>query len=260
MMNSVKIYRLVLIISILMSCLIMTYAESWEKYLQDGDLFYSEFKNEPALEDYLKAYKIAPDYYEVLVRLARTYNDLGEQFYEYRDNDSAKIMILKAIEFSENLANRYPDSSDSYAYLAMSYGNKALFEGGKEKIKLAKKIKENAEKSLELNPDQYLSYVILGIYYRHIADLGWFEKVFANTFFGDVPEGTFEQSIEMLNKALTIKPNTIVATFQLALTYKAMDNKEKEKEFLNKVLTYKQKNFRDQFAIKKAKRILKQLE
>jgi Regulator of microtubule dynamics protein 1-3 len=235
-------------------------SETYKDYLKQGDQYYSEFNNHSALKSYLMAYKLSPDNYEVIFRLARTYNDLGEEFYEYRERDSSEVMIKKALEYSEMLGKDFPDSAASYAYLALSYGNRALFEGGKEKIKLAHKIEDNAKKSLQMNPDQYLSYIILGIYYRQIADLSWIERIFANTFFGNVPEGTFNESIEMLNKALQVKPNTIVATFQLSRTYKSMGDKDDEIILLKKLLTYPQKNFRDKFAIKKAERRLKELE
>ncbi len=234
--------------------------DNFEEYIEQGDEYYSSFDNHSALNSYLDAYKLAPDSYEVLYRLARSYNDLGEEYHEYRQRDSSEIMIMKAIEFSEKLKDNFPDSAASYAYLAMSFGNQALYEGGKEKIKLAHKIEDNAKKSLEINPDQYLSYVILGIYYRQIADLSWFERMFANTFFGDVPEGTFDQSVEMFKKALDVKPGTIVASYQLALTYKAMGETDKEKKLLKELLTYPQKNFRDKFAIRKAKKRLVKLE
>ena len=235
------------------------FANNFEDYIQKGDESFSSFDNQSALQNFLKAYEIDSKDYEVLYRLARSYNDLGEEYYEYRMKDSSEAMIKKAIEFSEKLMKDYPDSASSYAYLAMSYGNQALYEGGKTKIKLAHKIEENAKKSLQINPHQYLSYVILGIYYRQIADLSWFEKVFANTFFGNVPEGTFDQSVEMLKKALDIKPGTIVASFQLTLTYKAMGKTDKEKKLLQELITYPQKNFRDKFAIKKAMKRLKDL-
>lgn len=253
-----KIFLIVL--SLLLIPVHSACSETYKDYLKQGDQFYSEFNNHSALENYLVAYKLSPDSYEVLFRLARTYNDLGEEFYEYRKSDSSEVMIKYALMYSGMLVKNFPDSSASYAFLAMSYGNQALFEGGKEKIKLAHKIEDNAKKSLQMNPHQYLSYIILGIYYRQIADLNWFERMFANTFFGNVPEGTFEESLDMLNKALKVEPNTIIASFQLSLTYKAMGDNEKETDLLKKLLTYQQKNFRDLFAIKKAKKRLKELE
>ena len=233
---------------------------NFDEYIKQGDEYFSSFNNHSALKSYREAYKLEPGSYAVLYRLARSYNDLGEEYYEYRKKDSSEIMIKKAIEFSEKLKNNYPDSAASYAYLAMSYGNQALYEGGKGKIKLAHRIEDNAKKSLRMNPNQYLSYVILGIYYRQIADLNWFERMFANTFFGDVPEGTFNQSVEMFKKALDFKPGTIVASYQLALTYSLMGETEKEKKLLKELITYPQKNFRDKFAIRKAKKRLKKLE
>lgn len=230
------------------------------EFIQKGDNYFSQFDNKSALEKYREAYRLSPDNYNVLFRLARTYNDLGEEYYEYRMKDSSEAMIKKALVISEKMKLEFPDSAATYAYLAMSYGNQAMYEGGKERIKLARKIEENAKKSLGLDPDQYLPYVILGIYYRQIADLSWFERMFANTFFGDVPEGSFEQSIQMFKKALDIKPNTIVASFQLSLTYKAMGEKEKERDVLRKLIKYPKKNFRDKFAVRKAERRLKDLE
>ncbi len=134
-----------------------------------------------------------------------------------------------------------------------------MFRGDKEKIKLVNVVKENAEKSLRMDPENYVSYIILGIYNREIADLNFFERLFANTFFGDVPDGSFEESIAMFNKALKIMPETIVPTFGLAKTYRYMDDEEKEKELLRKVLNYKIRDFRDRFAIEKAKRRLEKL-
>lgn len=229
-------------------------------YLRKGDVYFGNFDNKSALNIYLQAYKLAPDNYDVLFRLARAYNDLGEEYNEYKEKDSSEIMITKAVVISEKMQREFPDSAASYAYLAMSYGNQALYEGGKTKIRLAHRIEDNAKKSLKLNPDQYLSYVILGIYYRQVADLSWFERMFANTFFGNVPDGSFEQSILMFDKALRIKPRTIVASFQLALTYKAMGEDEKEKSLLEALIDYPIQNFRDKFALRKAKIRLKEIE
>ena len=110
-----------------------------------------------------------------------------------------------------------------------------------------------------MDPDNYITYIILGIYNREIANLNFFERFFANTFFGDVPDGSFEISIKMFNNALKILPNTIVPTYQLAKTYRYMDKEEKEKELLRKVLNCEIRDFRDKFAIEKAKRRLEKL-
>ncbi len=234
-------------------------ANSFTHYISEGDKHYSKLDNFNALKNYEKAYELAPDNYEVLLKLTRTYNDAGEELKELRRRDEAKKYIDKAVKFAEIFKNKFPDSAAVYAYLALSYGNVAMYVGGKDKVTYARKIKDNAEKSIRMDPDNFLPYIILGIYNREISGLSWFERLFANTFFGNVPDGSLEQSEKHFLKALKIRPNMIVAMYQLAKTYRAMENERKEKEMLQKVLNLKVEDFRDKFAKEKSKRRLAEI-
>ena len=231
----------------------------YETYIKKGDEFHKIFDNVNAAINYEKAYELVPDNFEVILKLTGAYNDAGEEYAELRKRDEAKKYIDKAIAYAEILRKKFPDRAETYCYLALSYGNIAMFSGNKEKIKLANLIKENAEKSIRMDSTLFISYIVLGIYNREIADLGFFERLFANTFLGNVPDGSFEESIKMFNKALSILPDTIVPTYQLAKTYRYMGEEEKEKAFLRKVINYKIRNFRDKFTIEKAKRRLEKL-
>ncbi len=248
-----------MLLIIILSLLFQGSSADYETYVKKGDEFHKIFDNVDAALNYEKAYELVPGNFEVLVKLAGAYNDAGEEYVELRKRDEAKKFIDKAIDYSEILHKGFPDSAKTYCYLALSYGNIAMFSGSKEKIKLANLIKENAEKSIRMDSTLYISYIVLGIYNREIADLGFFERLFANTFLGDVPEGSFEESLKMLNKALTILPDTIIPTYQIAKTYRYMGKEEKEKEFLQKVIKYKIQNFRDVFTKEKAKRRLEKL-
>jgi len=239
--------------------LLLPFPSDYQIYLKKGDEFHKKFDNVNAIINYEIAYALAPDNYKVLLKLTATFNDIGEEYVELRKREEAKKYIDKAIHYAEIFHKKFPDSADVYCYLALSYGNIAIFKGDKEKIKLAHIVKDNAEKSLKMDPHNYISYIILGIYNREIGNLNFFERLFANTFFGDVPDGSFEESIAMFNKALRIMPGTIVPTYGLAKTYRYMDEEEKEKELLKKVLTFKIRDFRDKFAIEKAKRRLEKL-
>jgi tetratricopeptide (TPR) repeat protein len=248
-----------LLIPVLFLIYANTPANDYETYLKKGDEYFDKFDNIRAIKNYEEAYRLAPNDYEVLLKLTRTYNDAGEEYKELRKRDEAEKYINKAVKLVEIFHKKFPDSAEVYSYLAMSYGNLAMYVGGNEKIKLAHKIKDNALKAIKMNSDLYMPHVILGIYNRQIADLSWLERAFANTFFGDVPEGSFEESVKMLKKALEIEPNTIIASFQLALTYGKMGQEEKQKEILKKMLSYKDRNFRDKYARQKAKRILEKM-
>lgn len=238
---------------------ISLYGSDYKNLIKKGDEFYKNFDLRNAVLLYDEAYKSANDDYEVLSRLARTYNDLGEDYYEIRDSKNSEAAINNALKFAELLALKYPDSAMTYALLAMSYGNLAMYKGGKEKIKLAHKIKENAEKSIRMNPNNYLPYIILSIYHRQIASLSWLERAFANTFFGKVPDGSLEESEKLMLKALSLQPGISVAMFHLSLTYQEMGKHTKEKEWLRRIIDSPVTDFRDKYAKRKAGERLKDM-
>ena len=49
---------------------------------------------------------------------------------------------------------------------------------------------------------------------------------------GSVPDGSLQDSERMLKKASRMKSEIITANFQMALTYMAMDDKERKNIFL----------------------------
>jgi tetratricopeptide (TPR) repeat protein len=246
------------VIKALFSLILIAFLQSsdYRDFLTEGDALYNNFDNLNALKEYDKAYKLAPNNYDVLFRLVRTYNDAGEEFKELKKREEAEPYIKKAMQYAETFRQKFPDSAAVYTYLAFSYGNMAMYKGGKEKVSFAKKIEENCKKAISISQKDYMPYIIMGIYYRELASLSWLERTFANAFFGGVPDGSLEDSEKMFKKALSINPNIIVATYQLAKTYRAMDRLDEEKALLKKVLTMKNGNFRDRFAKEKSQRRL----
>ena len=232
---------------------------TFDELIEMGDSLYAQSDMQTALDYYEQAYGIDSSDYYLLLKLTRVCNDLGEYYYELRDEESSEKVVYEGVDFTERFSSLYPDSAKVYSYLAWSYGNQALFEGGKEKIKLAHKIKDNATIAISMDSTDYLPYVILGIYNRQIGALSWFERLFANTFFGDVPEGSFEDSEKMMLKALELQPGLVIAAFHLSLTYKEMGEEEKEIEMLKKVLELPNLNFRDTYAKRKAQERLDDL-
>jgi tetratricopeptide (TPR) repeat protein len=252
-MNQYFLQIIFFILSPLLMC------QSLGDFISKGDDAYKKFDLLGASKYFEEAYKFDPDNYYSLLKISRIYNDLGEDYYEIKDKNNAEIVVNKAVKYSELFASKFPDSAKVYAILALSYGNLALFKGGNEKIKLAYKIKENAEKSIRLNPNDYFPYIILSIYNRQIASLSWFERTFANIFFGKVPAGSLEESEQLMLKALEIHPEIVIAMFHLSLTYEEMGNETKEIEWLKKVVDAPITDFRDKYAKRKARDKLSEL-
>lgn len=235
------------------------FPQNYEDYIGSGDKYYKNFDLINAAENYQSAHKQNPEDYFSLEKVTKIFNDLGEDYYELSDKENAEIAFNKAVKYAEIFRSKFPDSAKVYTLIAMSYGNLAQYKGRNEKIKLANKIRENAEKSIELNPNDYLPYIILGIYNREIASLNWFERIFANTFFGQVPEGSLQSAEQLLLTALKLKPGIITAMFHLSLVYQDMENEKKEIDWLKKIIDAPVTDFRDKYAKKKAKERLNEL-
>ena len=248
--------KIFLVVSLLCS---YVFPQSDNSYLIKGDDYYKKFDLINAAKNYDSAYKQNPYNYFVLERVTKVFNDLGEDYYEINDKEHAEQSFNKAVKYAEIFYSKFPDSAKVYTLIAMSYGNLALYKGGNEKIKLANKIRENAEKSIKLNPNDYLPYIVLGIYNREIASLSWFERTFANTFLGKVPEGSLKYAEELMIKALKINPGIVTAMYQLSLVYQEMENEKKEIEWLKKIINAPISDFRDKYAKRKAKERLNEV-
>jgi tetratricopeptide (TPR) repeat protein len=240
----------------IMLCPLYLFAEDYQTFLAKGDEYYQNFDNAKALGEYEQAYKLAPEEFAVLMRLTRSYNNAGEDL----DSKASKPYFEQAVKYAELLLQKFPDKADTYYYLSASYGNLALFTGGKTKVKLSRKVKQNAEKAIELDPQHPESYVVLGIYYREIANLNPILKGFAKVFFGGLPGGTNEDSEKSLLKALELKPTYINAHFQLAKTYEEMKQKDKAIAEYQKVLELPQADHQDKTIQTKAEKRLKRIK
>ncbi len=251
--NMRKPLWIILAILIIFNSFQFTNAQTVKDYLKWGDRAYKEFKNLVALGFYKKAYDLDTSNYTVLLKISKTYNSLYDEAVEDSSKNQAKEFAEQALDISTKMSDLFPDSSDSYAYMAISYGNLANISGSKEKIRLSKKVADNAKEAIQKNPDSFLPYLVMGIYYKEIADLNWFERTFANLFYGKVPEGSVDESIEMLDKAYKINPKVIATNYHLALDYKETGNKEKEIFYLKRVIELPRSDFKDKFYKEKAK-------
>ena len=154
-----------------------TFSQSFVKFVEQGDKYHSQFENKKALDEYKKAYEIDPDSLLVLSKLTLTSNDSGE---DLRDTDmkKAKEYFRESVKYAELANEKFPDNPDVYFLLAISYGNLSRYTGGRDKVKLARNVEENLQKSIKYKPDFAPAYIAMGIYYREVATLGWFLKNF----------------------------------------------------------------------------------
>ncbi len=242
-------------------------AEDYQSYIEEGDKYYEQFDNQKALEEYKKAYELFPKSFDALMKLTRAYNDVGEDIKgvkfrpedEMNTNKKVEEYFSTAVSYAELLQKEFPDRADSYFLLAATYGHLALFKGGKKKVKLARDVEKNSKKAIELDTKYIPAYIVLGVYYREIANLNWALKAFAKTVFGGLPNGTDEDSIKTLLKAIQLNPQIIHTRFELAKTYEAIGEGDKVAEQLKEIIDLPIVDHQDKMIKAEAKKELQRL-
>ena len=135
----------------------------------------------------------------------------------------------EATEYAKYAIEINPDGVEGHLYLAISMGKIALFSSPGEKVKACREIKKEAEKAMELDPSEQKAYLTLGAWHRNVATASSLEKQFAKMFFGELPEGSLEESLELLLKSISLGGADVRNYYELALTYEAMDDYEAAK-------------------------------
>lgn len=231
--------------------------ESTENYIQKGDSAYNAFDNEAALNYYLKASELSPLSYEAAWKLSRSFVDIGEDL----DGDQKAQYFQKSETFGRRATKLNPEGSMGHLSLSIALGKVALDAGPKQRIKMSKEIKKEADLALKYDPNNDLAYHVLGRWNRKLANLSWIEKGFANMFLGGVPKGaTNEEAVKDFKKAIEINPEYINHHLELAKTYIEMDKDDLAKAELKKCEKLKIFDSDDPKYKKEAKELLEDLD
>jgi tetratricopeptide (TPR) repeat protein len=202
--------------------------------LDSGDSAYARFDNATALDRFSRAAKECPDRYESIMKAARAFIDAGEDLYSKR----AETLYVRGLSYADTLRRRYPDSGQSYFLTAVAASNIAQIKTGVQRLPLAKIIDSNIRRSIEKDPQFAPAYVVLGAYYREVAESNPILRAVGAILYGWVPRGTLAESEGSLLKATDLAPQSVYASLELARTYVAMGRRKEAIEILERMRTF----------------------
>ena len=191
--------------------------ENEKTFIMQGDTAFAAFNNENALENYSKAENLNPDSYEANWKLSRAYVDVGETF---DDEDKRAEYYKESEKYARAAIKINPEGSDGHLFLSIALGRVALDAGAKQRIKMSKEIKKEADLAIQFNPNNDTAYHVLGRWNRKIANLSFIEKGFADLFLGGVPEGASDEAaVNDFKKAIELNPTYVNHYLELGITY-----------------------------------------
>lgn len=223
-------------------------ANSIQVWVQKGDLAFNNYKFEPALNHYKKAYQICPKNFRIICKLSKALTEYGLSRKKDKDKvhyfKRAKKLARKAIELR---------SQNARGYLCLSYamGSISLKGSRQQKLNMAQKLPENAIKALELKPNLDLAWYLLGSWHRRIAALDGFERFLASIVAGELLDAASTlKAVKCLKKAIELNSDVIGYHLELGSAYEDLQSKEKAVSEYRKALDlptncYKEKKYQE---------------
>ncbi len=218
----------------LIICLLAFSAITAEASLSNGDTHLFKGELEEAQEIYESVLKENPGNYEALWRLSRCYIWYAMMAKKTKDK---KKEWKKAEEYARRAVEINPNGAEGHLYIAIAAGKLALHSSASKKVKASREIKKAAEKAIELDPAEQKAHLALGAWHRNVATASSIEKQLAKMFFGELPESSLEESLQLLLKSISLGGTNVKNYYELALTYEALGDYEAAKREYNNALS-----------------------
>ena len=190
--------------------------------LRKSDSLFSALRYADALTVLEVENKAHPSQAEVLWRLSSHLINVGDVASENTKDE----YYQKSVAYAEKAVAIDPRNANAHAYVAAALGSHAMFVGGKEKVQLANRIRDELDRALALDAKNQVAHTIYGTWHRSVTDVSWVERKLASIFLGGLPDGNFNESVRHFRIAIEIAPNVLRHRYELGLTYIAMDKPE----------------------------------
>jgi tetratricopeptide (TPR) repeat protein len=219
--------------------------EDFDAVFAAADAHFARFENRLAAELYKRASALRPDDFHALEMAVRAHHDYALDLVADQDEKGARNTLNQAVVYAREMEVKFPSRAETYFYLAATNGSLARFEGGRAKVEIARNVERNCKRAIELNSSFALAHAVLGVFYREVAGLNVLQKTFAKLFFGGVPEGSNEDALRSLRRAVELDPQLVFARFELAVTYGAVGDAQAANENLQRVVQLRPQTSQD---------------
>lgn len=228
--------------------------ESIEALIADGKKLESIYKEKEALQKFETALLKDPNNVEALYRASMLLSKEGER---QSNKEAKKPYFEKAKTYSQKAIKLNEKEPEAHFTYAVALGRLSLLADSEERLKNAKLIKQEAERTIQLDPSHAGGYHILGRLNREIANMSPIKVMAAKALYDGVPEGcTFEKAEKFFQKAIELKPGYILYYYDAALNYDYWDKQDMAKNLLEKALKLPMKTPDDPFRVNDCKKLL----
>ena len=230
-------------------------AQDINSLLKDAQQLETAFKEPEALQKYLEVVRVQPANLTALIKVSELYSVLGKH---QGSKDKMKEYYQNARTYAQKALQVNPGSSDANVAMAIAMGRMALASSGDEKIKAVKDIKTYSEKSVQLDPNNYKGWHVLGKWHYEVSDLNSVEKWLVKVAYEALPKASLDEAIKFFEKSRTLNQSFLLNYLELAKCWHRKNNDKKAREFLEAMLKMPNKIGEDASIKVKGKKLLEE--
>ena len=147
--------------------------------------------------------------------------DQGEQIPDSVESAERDSLYTRAEVLARRALAADSMGSEGHFAVAATVGRASLTMGKKERIRRAQVIRDEAFRTIELDPDHDGAYHILGRWHAEIMRLSGLSRFFARSFLGAgiFAQASWEAAINNLQRAVELDPARIYHRLELARIY-----------------------------------------
>jgi tetratricopeptide (TPR) repeat protein len=198
-------------------------AQSPALVLARGDSLYSALKPQEALVQFEAALKLEPANYAALWKAARAASDMAkiltsDNEYTTHIRDS---LYLVARAYAESAIRTDSNGAEGHFMLAADLGRYSRTRGGRERVKFARIIYDEAAAALKRDSLHDGAHHVIGAWHAEVRRLSGIQRFFAKTLFGAgfMDIAAWDSATVHLERAVALRPAHIYHRLELARVY-----------------------------------------
>lgn len=203
--------------------------------IQEGDELHARHRPREALDVFQRVLARDSVHYGALWRSAREAVSLGM----LTGDDEARSEWYRAAErFALRAVDARPESVEGHHWLSVAYGRRAEDEGGRDRVDLAERIREEALFVLERDSLHAGAHDVLGQWHTGIMSLNGVTRFVARKLLGAgiFDEASWEAAEHHLRRAVELEPDVLIHHLALARMLAERDQDEEARHHLRVVL------------------------
>ncbi|XP_075281608.1 regulator of microtubule dynamics protein 3 isoform X2 [Opisthocomus hoazin] len=143
------------------------------------------------------------DQKDFLWRLARAHSDMCRLA---EDMDEKRSYASEGKEELEIALQKWDQCAECHQWYAVLCGQLAEHESIQKRIQAGYVFKEHIDKAIELQPEDPVSYYLLGRWCYQVSHLGWLEKKTASALFEAPPTATVQDALQNFLRVEELSP------------------------------------------------------